>query len=360
MKTNSIKSLAMSALCIGSLFGGLVLGLTSCTDMGGDGIDTVLWEGSVNPDNTSFHNPVWEPSLDGGTILRGGNSYVAISTPTEWAPGLTYLCPVVTSKDLATWDKSTADAFTEESLPTWSEGRMNSLTADFAKMYTSSTNKYWLFYTLEGQNAIGCANASSPQGVYTDLGKVELKNDPQGLANPFFFVQAKNFYLCYSTTDGVYIQKLTLSKTGATVGSSNNPVKIAGPDFKDVAVFCNSASDLYIFGVVNNEIRYAHATTAMGPYVDKSGTSLAEGSNGEQLITANSTYNVVENPMRAFLNSDATHLFLCYSAVKASQPTLSSGYARKPVFVQPFELDEDGWLKGTATPTEGWTAPRFE
>ena len=41
MKTNSIKSLAMSVLCAGSLMGLLTGALTSCTDMGGDGIDTV-------------------------------------------------------------------------------------------------------------------------------------------------------------------------------------------------------------------------------------------------------------------------------------------------------------------------------
>lgn len=361
MKTNSIKSLAMSVLCAGSLMGLLTGALTSCTDMGGDGIDTVTWEGSVNPDNSSFHNPVWEPSLDGGTILKGASAYVAISTTTQWAKGLTYLCPVLTSNDLATWDKFTADAFTQASYPVSTEGseaRVNSLSADFARTY--SGNKYWLFYTLEGVNGIGCASATSAQGVYTDLGMVSLKNDPQQVSDPFFFVQSKNYYLCYTTADGTYIQKVGLSKTGATIGSSAEPEKIAGPEFKNVAVYYASSSDLYLFGVVDNEIRYARATTAMGPYVDKSGVSLADGSKGEQLITANGVYNVVDNPMRAFINSESSHLFLCYNAIKGDQQTMSSGYARKPVFVQPFQFAEDGWLVGTATPTEGWTAPRFE
>ena len=308
----------MSVLCAGSLMGLLTGALTSCTDMGGDGIDTVTWEGSVNPDNSSFHNPVWEPSLDGGTILKGASAYVAISTTTQWAKGLTYLCPVLTSNDLATWDKFTADAFTQASYPVSTEGseaRVNSLSADFARTY--SGNKYWLFYTLEGVNGIGCASATSAQGVYTDLGMVPLKNDPQQVSDPFFFVQSKNYYLCYTTADGTYIQKVGLSKTGATIGSSAEPEKIAGPEFKNVAVYYASSSDLYLFGVV-------------------------------------------DNPMRAFINSEGSHLFLCYNAIKGDQQTMSSGYARKPVFVQPFQFAEDGWLVGTATPTEGWTAPRFE
>lgn len=358
MKINSIKTIAMSVLCAVPLLGGLGSGLTSCAGMDGDGIDSVKWEGSVNPENNNFHNPVWEPSLDGGTILKGASSYVAISTTTQWAAGLTYLCPVLTSNDLSTWNKATADAFTETSIPQWATGRLNSLTADFARTY--SGNKYWLFYTLEGENAIGCASATSPQGVYNDLGEVPLKDDPQGLADPFFFVQAKNYYLCYTTSDGVYLQKIGLSKTGATVGSANDPVKIAGSDFKDVAVFCNSSSDLYLFGVVNGEIHYARANAATGPYLDKSGANVAEGSKGETLITPSGEYNVVENPMRAFMNSEFTHLYLCYTAIKGTMQTMPGGYARKPVFVQPFELDEEGWLKGTASPAEGWTGPKFE
>ena len=72
------------------------------------------------------------------------------------------------------------------------------------------------------------------------------------------------------------------------------------------------------------------------------------------------TQREIWNWTEAFINSEGSHLFLCYNAIKGDQQTMSSGYARKPVFVQPFQFAEDGWLVGTATPTEGWTAPRFE
>ena len=45
--------------------------ITGCTDNGDDGIDSILWNGSQNPENTSFRNPVWEPSLEGGTLVKG-------------------------------------------------------------------------------------------------------------------------------------------------------------------------------------------------------------------------------------------------------------------------------------------------
>lgn len=354
MKNNILKHIT-GALCLAAV----AATMSGCAGMDGDGIDTVVWEGSTNPDNTGFHNPVWEPSLDGGTIFKGASSYVAISSTTQWAAGLTYYCPVLTSNNLTTWNKSTADAFTEDNVPTGDDGaRLSSLTVDFARTY--SGNKYWLFYTIEGQNAICCASSSSPQGVYTPLGTVELKNDPQGLAHPFFFVQSKNYYLCYTTSDGVYLQKIGLSKNGATVGSANDPVKIASSAFKEVAVYLNSSDDVYLFGTVDGEIRYARAAAATGPYLDRQGADIAQSGRGEALITANEAYSSVSNPMRAFLNSEGTHLYLCYNAQKAGQPTMASGFARKPVFVQPFAMGEDGWLEGTATPREGWTSPTFE
>ena len=76
---------------------------------------------------------------------------------------------------------------------------------------------------------------------------------------------------------------------------------------------------------VMGEIHYARATAATGPYLDKSGANVAEGSKGETLITPSGEYNVVENPMRAFMNSEFTHLYLCYTAIKGTMQTMPGG-----------------------------------
>ncbi len=333
--------------------------LTSCSDVDGDGMGNAIWNGSTNPQNTGFRNPVWEPSLEAGTVLKGASMYVAISATTEWASGLTYYCPALTSNDLMNWSKASADAFTGTTFPAWSAGRVNSLSADFCRTYSGS-NKYWMFYTLEGEDGIGYANASSPQGLYNDGGKVELVNNPVGVKNPFFFVQGKNFYLCYTTSDGTYLQKVSLStKNGVTMGK-NLPVKIAEADFTDIAIMARSASDFYIFGVNDGGIRYARASSAEGPYADKAGKSLLEGGNGETLITPSDNYPTVANPMRAFANSEATHFYLAYNAIQKGKETMASGYARMPMLIQPLEMDEEGWVKGTYQPQAGWVSPRFE
>lgn len=72
---------AAGALCT------MQLGLTGCTDMDGDGIDNVEWGGSTNPESTSYRNPVWEPSLEGGTVIVTPNNFVAIGGETQWAVG---------------------------------------------------------------------------------------------------------------------------------------------------------------------------------------------------------------------------------------------------------------------------------
>ena len=36
---------------------------TGCADTDGDGEGEFEWTGSENPQNTSYRNPVWEPSL---------------------------------------------------------------------------------------------------------------------------------------------------------------------------------------------------------------------------------------------------------------------------------------------------------
>ncbi|MBR3540147.1 MAG: hypothetical protein IKO08_01695, partial [Bacteroidales bacterium] len=181
--------------------------MVSCADMSGDGIDSIVWTGSINPENASYRNPVWEPSLAGGTILKGSSRFVAISAETQWATGLTYRCPAIMSTDLSDWSFS-QEAFNAP-LISDSLASINSLSADFAK--TVANANYWLFYGY-GDNTIGAASASYAQGPYTDLG-VFLTAEELGvttLRDPFFLVASTNFYVCYTTEAGTYLQKVTI------------------------------------------------------------------------------------------------------------------------------------------------------
>ena len=72
---NFMKTIIM-ALPLAAWIVALPTAMTSCADMDGDGIDSILWTGSINAENSSYRNPVWEPSLAGGTILKGSSRFV--------------------------------------------------------------------------------------------------------------------------------------------------------------------------------------------------------------------------------------------------------------------------------------------
>lgn len=355
----NIIKITMAAVALGAL---LPAGFSSCTDMSGDGIDSILWEGSRNPENTSFRNPVWEPSLEAGTLVKGASMYVALSASTQWTPGLVNICPALTSNNLMTWIRAN-DGFTADGQPLWAEGRVNSLSVDYARAVTGAT--YWMFYTLEGGNAIGAASATTAQGPYTDRGELLTAEDVQStsIRNPFFFVVSTAYYLCYTADDGIYIQRLTLNRTrGASLNGT--ATKIAGTGFDDICIYRKSSDEIYLLATVSNaggsEIRYAKAETVTGPYVDKSGVSLTDGSQGEPLIASGNELVNPENPMRAFLNSEQTHVFVAYNATKSGKAQMTSGFARKPLLITPIEIGEDGWFSQSVTAQEGWTTPRFE
>lgn len=352
-----IFELLALTFCAGAV---LTMSMTSCTDNDGDGIDSVSWEGSTNPENTSFRNPVWEPSLEGGTLVKGASSYTALSATTQWAAGLTTVCPTLTSANLMSWSVGNS-AFTAS--PDWAEGRVNSLSVDYARAVTGAT--YWMFYTLEGSNSIGAASATTAAGPYTDRGVVLTADEVSSatLKDPFLIVVATSYYLCYTTDDGTYMQRVTLNRVRG-VAKSGAAVKLAGKEFGDVAIVRVSSDRFYLMGTVPSgtatQIRYAMASKITGPYLDKAGTALTAGSTGELLLESGADMVNPENPMRGLVNEEGTHVFVAYNATQADKPLMTSGFARKPMLITPFEMGEDGWFTTSAKAQKGWTAPRFQ
>lgn len=333
----------------------------SCTDNGGDGIDSIEWHGSQNPENTSYRNPIWEPSLEGGTIVKGASMYVAISTTTQWAPGLTYFCKTLTSNDLMSWTAGNDAYSIPDSIKNQITFDVNSLSVDYARTVTGAN--YWMFYTLKDSDYIGVATATTAAGPYNNRGAFIKATDVNSttISDPFFIVASNAFYLCYTTDDGTYIQRLRLNRaSGANLQGS--ATKIAGPGMSDVAIVRESSNRFYLMVTVANgskkEIHYAIASSISGPYRDKSGVSLTDGSNGEVLITDGEQMVNPENPMRGFFNTDRTHLFIAYNATEQGNETMKSGFARKPMLLAPVEIGEDGWLTAVQA-QKGWTTPRF-
>lgn len=362
----------ISACCIAAL-----PILTGCSSSDGEG--EFEWAGSQNPENTSYRNPVWEPSLAGGTVFKSASSFVAISQETQWATGLDYACPSLQSANLMTWstnqqsftypvvntDPETGESTTEPgSRPDWITGKIDRVSADFAR--TLAGANYWLIYSCEADNAFGAATAPSGLGPYSDLGSF-ITAEQLGVSTlrcPHFSVIAStNYYLGYTTEDGSYLQALTLRR-GNKPTLKGSAEKVSGTNFSDICIFRLDKDNFYIFGTVtdgnSSEIRYAKASKVTGPYLDKAGNDLASGAtNGELLVKNGEAYVNPENPMKLF-ESENGYFYLAYTATDPSHATMPSGSARRPMFLDPLQMDEDGWFTTVTAPNVGWTTPRYE
>ncbi len=346
----------------------------SCTDIAGDGVDSIFYPGSSLPLNTSYRNPVWEPDFELGVVFKGAVSYTAIASEVQWTKGITSCGPVLASTNLMDWTfNNNRTAFplkpdtvvlgTETTIynrPSWAEGRIHSMAAGFARTIAT----YWLFYQIGDTPAIGVAYAKTPQGPYVDLGKLLDANTTgtASITDPFFIVVGTRFYLLYSTDSGSYAQELTLVSTRTRTEATlrNNPTKVTNENFKDVAVF-RKGSYYYIFGTVKNnektQINYARSGAITGPYVDKDGTSLLTG-NGMQIIESGEQLQNPQNVCGIFSDFYETD-FIMYTVTDSKIPTLVSGFNRRPLMLNKLETTQDNWFEGLITPKLGWTSPRF-
>lgn len=341
--------------------------------------DEFLYEGSENPEHYSYHNPVWEPSLAGGTVFKAASNFVGFSQETQWANGLDYALPAIQSSNLMKWS-SNQQAFsysvssingetgetviTPGSYPEWVSGRITHVSADFCR--TIAGANYWMVYESENDKAFGAASAAAGPGPYTDMGKF-LSAEDLGvslLTYPSFSVtQQVNYYLGYTTENGSYLQKLNVRRN-ALPTLNGAAIKVSGADFQDIVIYRSNAGKFYLLGTYNNngktEIRYGMASTANGPYLDRNGNALTDGaSNGELLVKDAAIYVNPCNPMRIF-ESENGYYYIAYNATMAGNEYMPSGFKRQPLFLNPVEVDEDGWFTSVAEPNVGWTSPRYE
>lgn len=373
------------------------LGLTGCTDMDGDGIDNVEWGGSTNPESTSYRNPVWEPSLEGGTVIVTPNNFVAIGGETQWAVGVDYCCPTILSTNMMQWTTNQQVAFSAANRPAWITGRINSLSADLitettkvtitttttetdeetgqetttttSKEEDRSASRYFMVYSTDKDNAIGVASSAAAQGPYVDHGCL-LKASDLGvgtLADPFIVAYGNNdIYIGYTTDNGSYVRKIEFPFTvdatsyAMTINTSGLPVlgdatKVSSASFSNIALFRDADGNYMIFGDVDGGVNYAVASAPTGPYTAGSGSLLS--SNGDTFIEGGNGYENPCNVMRIIPSSNG-NCYVAFNATLTETPAMPSGYAREPMMVNPFKIS-GGKVSAAIKVNSGWTSPRF-
>ncbi len=328
--------------------------MLSCTDIQGDGIDTVIWEGSVLPEDSCYRNPVWEPDLSYPTVFSAAVGYFAFGTSNEWSPGLEYTAPVLSSNDLMNW-RLRGEAFNEK--PDWSDAKISRISAAFAK----TKGAYYVFYQLDG-DIIGMSGSKAPQGPYVDFGQLISADDlgVASLSNPFFFPFGSSAYLYYNDGTGMSGVQLTLEKD--TIASiKGDPFKVAGAGISSMNMM-KWGNYYYLFAVAedgdNSTVGVARSGSVDGPFLDKDGQSLLDGT-GTPLLTgsAEEGYVAVNHVGGVFEDSNG-ELWILYQVTDVEKPELSSGTERHPLMLTKLKMDEDGWPTGTMNPLGGWNYPK--
>ncbi len=332
--------------------------LVSCTDVDGDGIGTIIYEGSTLPETSSFRNPVWEPDLSHPSAFRGATQFFAFGDQKEWSTGLNYTVPVLRSSNLMSWSY-TGEAFLSK--PDWAEAPVTSVSGLFAK----TLGLYFISYTL-GDEGIGIAWAKAPQGPYTDYGRL-FPVDSLGFDychHPFLIQSGLSFFLFYETEDGVFGTQLNLSKSNPP-SLSGDPFQILGTGYTGIHINRASSTSFTIFATVGYEdastVVMAQASSIQGPYLDKSGNDLSENGNGTPVIEGDVTNGYVApgHVGGVFADYEGT-LWILYQAMNIDKPLLSSGSERRPVMLHKLNLDGEGWPAEVVTSTPGWMTPKYK
>ncbi len=338
------------------LLSAILVPLPSCTDIEGDGADTLYWEGVTLPEESSYRNPIWEPDLSNPSVFRGATQFFAFGDEKEWSAGLNYVVPVLRSSNLMSWSLS-GEAFAER--PVWAEGTIASVSGIFSK----TLGTYYLAYTI-GDAGIGIAYSKAPQGPYIDYGKIIDPASPGFAAckEPFFIQAGLKFYIFFETPDGIYGVEMSVIRNNAP-SVKGLPFRIAGPEFSGIYIYRKSSTSYYFFGNSetdgNTGIKIAQASDISGPYLDKEGNDILNG-NGTQLVTGSASGGFFSPSHVGGIFTDFENKeWIIYQVTDPSKPLLSSGSERHPLMLNKIEWDELGWPVTPIQSAQGWQKPKY-
>lgn len=321
-----------------------------------------------NPDTTSsdstYTNPVFEPVLADPTIVQYGDYFYAYGTEDDWgSDGGYHTVAVVRSTDLVKWE-FVRDAFDEK--PNWKEGGI------WAPDVTYTNGEFVMYYSLstwgDSNPAIGLATSPTPEGPFTDKGKV-FDSNQIGVDNsidPFYIENNGNKFLFWGSFQGIYA--IRLGEDGkSTIGEKTH---IAGNHLEASYIY-RKDNYYYYFGSVGSCCAGANSTyhvvvgrspSLLGPYVDKHGNNLLLPNFGELVIESNHGNMGFAGPGHnadIITDDEGTDWFL-YHAIPKLNPLLDNGASRRPLMLDKL-IWEDGWprVEGRVPSTIAKPAPVF-
>lgn len=235
-----------------------------------------------------FDNPVLRKPVADPTVLRYNGIFYLYSTESEEYPNI----PIYKSIDLINW-YFVGTAFKDTTRPASFEGNL------WAPDINLIDGKCVLYYSMsiwggEWDCGIGVAVADQPWGPFTDVGKLfnSREINVQNSIDPFFIEDGGKKYLFWGSHLGIY--GIQLSDDGLSLKGGAKPRRVAGHGGEGTYIHkrgkfyylflshgscCSGVSSTY-------NVRVGRSLSLFGPYVDKEGKSLLEGT-GTLLLQGN-------------------------------------------------------------------------
>lgn len=284
----------------------------------------------------TYSNPVVDTSLPDPSIIKAGDRFYLYATEERQR------VPIYTSKDLVNWELTGA-VFTAETRPKF-EPRAGIWAPDINYI----DGKYVLHYSMsvwgkEQTCGIGAAVADSPEGPFTDMGKMFRSNEigVRNSIDPFYIYDGGKHYLFWGSFRGIYATEL--SEDGLQVKDMDDITRVAGTAFE--GTYIHKRNGYYYFfasigrcceGVKSTyELVVGRSGNLMGPYVDKDGKPMLD--NGYSLLLSKNSRFVGNGHCSEIVQDDAGNDWILYHGIDVEKP---SG---RRLFLDRVRWDEDGW-----------------
>ncbi|NDV64141.1 family 43 glycosylhydrolase [Bacteroides sp. 224] len=286
----------------------------------------------------NYKNPVVEVGMPDPTVIKAADGYFYV-----YATESTRNVPIMKSKDLVQWTYCNT-AFTNKTRPKF-EPRGGIWAPDINYI----NNKYVLYYAMsvwggEQTCGIGVATSDSPQGPFTDHGKLFRSNEigVQNSIDPSFLQYKGKNYLVWGSFRGIYVIELTAD--GLSVKPKAKKKQIAGTAFE--AAYVHKHGDYYyLFASIGScceglkstyHVGVGRSKKVWGPYKDKNGKSMME--NGYLQVIGSNDHFVGNGHGSQIIRDDAGQDWLFYHGISKTAPEKG-----RILLLDQIKWDKDGW-----------------
>jgi arabinan endo-1,5-alpha-L-arabinosidase len=301
----------------------------------------------------TYTNPIVTSSLPDPSIIKANDGWFYLFATEDIRN-----TPIHKSKDLVNWEL-TGTAFTDNTRPDFeSKGGL------WAPDINYINGKYVLYYSMsvwggEWTCGIGVATSDTPEGPYTDHGKLFRSNEinVQNSIDPFYIEEYERHYMFWGSFRGIYA--IELSSDGLSLKPGAEKKKVAGTAYE--GVYIHKKDNLYyMFASIGSCCAGLNSTyttvvgrseNLFGPYLDKSNQSMMD--NHHEILIGKNDRFVGTGHNSEIVEDDEGFNWMFYHAVDKHNP-------KGRVLMLDQVQWQDGWpFVENNTPSLEWNVPKF-